>query len=319
MRMQRSLFIHRFTDLFTRSVMAVLFFLVFIALTPASVFAAESDVVLMASQQDLGSIAIRAKDPIDKGFVGELSIKIWSAKNSQDDIKTYPLSYAGGLYSATVNIADHQFDKGIYYIELHGPSGLLKSDFTMMAVEGNEWDRYIYHEGKVVGVRCRAVLSIEPEIIKNSTEEANSSEQFKSGYGYTTTFKSNVVSNIEVDASTALTGAGNARVIFPEFNYRDGSTINTVYGQFDRLTDCTNRSEINNLAGSVLELKENPFSSSNKRVHFTPIWYPDNLNYTAYTDVFDAWTPGGMLSMPVLDSFTVDGNVYDDWQVNQKR
>lgn len=284
-----------------------------------SVQASEQDINVTFYQDTPNSLSVKAFDPVGKGYVGDLTIKVWSAKNSQDDLKTETLNFSGGNYTFTINIADHNNDTGMYYLELYGPSGLLKRDFATIAVSGNEWIRFVHEDGKIVEKICRAILAIDPEIIKNSTEEANSGDDFKSGYGYTTTYKTSVLSNIEVEAEKATTGAGNARLIFPEFNYRDGSTINEAYGQFDRLTDCTERTNLDNLASSVLELKENPFSGSNKRVHFTPIWYPDNLDYTVYTDVFDAWTPGGMLSTPVLDTFKVNGNVYDDWQINEKR
>lgn len=293
-------------------------FLIFIG-SGLSVQAAESDVVLIVYQDTNTSLSVKAFDPIGKGYVGDLTIKVWSAKNSQDDLKTETLNFVGGYYTFTVNIADHNNDTGMYYLELYGPSGLLKSDFGTIAVTGNEWTRFIHEDGKIVEMICRAALAIEPEIVEKSTEEANSGDDFKSGYGYKTTYKNSIISNVEVEAEKALTGAGNARLIFPEFNYREGSTISEAYCQFNRLTDCTERTNIGNTVSSVLELKENPFSGSNKRVHFTPIWYPDNLDYTVYTDVFDAWTPGGMLSTPVLDTFKVDGNVYDDWQINQKR
>lgn len=296
----------------------VLLLLIF-ACSGFSVQAAESDVILIAYQDTNTSLSVKAFDPIGHGYVGDLTIKVWSAKNSQDDLKTETLNYAGGNYTFTINTADHNNDNGIYYLELYGPSGLLKSDFATIAVIGNEWTQFIYENGHVVEKTCRAILAVDPEIVKNSTEEANAGDDFKSGYGYTTTYNTSVLSNIEVDAEKATTGAGNARLLFPEFNYRDGSTIMEVYGQFDRLTDCTERTAATNLAKSQLELKENPFSGSNKRVHFTPIWYPDELDYTVYADLFDAWTPGGMLATPVLDTFKVDGNVYDDWQINEKR
>lgn len=280
---------------------------------------ADSAVTLSAIQNSETSFIITAWDTNTKGNIGELTCKVWSAKNSQDDVKTEVLNYADGKYTFQVNISDHNNDKGMYYLELYGSSGLLKSDFATIAVSGNEWTRYVYNNGNFEQMTCRAVLTIEPKIIEKSTEEANSAEDFKSGYGYTATFKSSVISNVEVEAQKALTGAGNARLFFPEFNYRDGVTINDIYGQYNRLTDCTIRDNQGNIGKSVLELEANPFSAGKKRVHFTPIWYPDNVDYIFYADVFDAWSPGGMLSTSVTNTFSVDGTVYDDWQVNQQR
>ena len=49
-----------------------------------------------------------------------------------------------------------------------------------------------------------------------------------------------------------------------------------------------------------------------RRVHFTPVWYPDGY-YPVYTYVMDMWTPSGMLSTGVTDSVYIQGSMYDDW------
>ena len=50
-----------------------------------------------------------------------------------------------------------------------------------------------------------------------------------------------------------------------------------------------------------------------KRVHFTPIWYPDGDKTQLI--IFDAWTPPGMLIKSMIDTLTIEGNVYDDWHI----
>ena len=66
--------------------------------------------------------------------------------------------------------------------------------------------------------------------------------------------------------------------------------------------------------GSVsFTFKDNEFSTYNRKVHFTPIWYPDGSAYTVYTYIIDAWTPAGMLSVNVNDSIQIQGSLYDDW------
>ena len=58
------------------------------------------------------------------------------------------------------------------------------------------------------------------------------------------------------------------------------------------------------------QVKANPYSTYNRRTHFTPIWYPDG-NYTPYTWLLDCWTPAGMLSMNLTDSVTIRGNLWE--------
>lgn len=297
----------------------ILLSLVFI-ITPPSVFAAENDVILSVYQDSETTLIINAWDGIGGGFVGDLKIQIWSAENSNDDLKEYPLSFTDGKYSTQVNISDHNNNKGIYYLNLYGPAGLLKSDFATVAVSGNEWVKYVYEDGSIEKKIVRATLFTDPTI-ESSTEEANSDyeDNFKSGYGYTTELKTTVITNEEIDASTTIAAAGNARILFPEFNYSNGITIGETFGQYDRLTDCISREDSQNVEFSTLSFKPNLFSASENRVHFTPIWYPDEQEYLFYTDIFDAWTPAGMLGTSTTCSFTVNGNVYDDWQVNETR
>lgn len=45
------------------------------------------------------------------------------------------------------------------------------------------------------------------------------------------------------------------------------------------------------------QLKPNEFSTYDRTVHFTPLWFPDATDYTIYTQVWDTWTPDGMLSI----------------------
>lgn len=61
----------------------------------------------------------------------------------------------------------------------------------------------------------------------------------------------------------------------------------------------------------------NKYSTYNRRVHFTPVLFPDT-SYKTYTYLEDAWTPAGMLSMNLNDFVTINGSVYDDWHIGPK-
>lgn len=64
---------------------------------------------------------------------------------------------------------------------------------------------------------------------------------------------------------------------------------------------------------ATFRFQPNEFSTYNRQVHFSPIWFPDHTSYTVYTYVIDAWTPAGMLSLNLNDSVQIDGSLYDDW------
>lgn len=62
--------------------------------------------------------------------------------------------------------------------------------------------------------------------------------------------------------------------------------------------------------------KKNDYSYYLDRVHFTPIWYPDDMEYVVPLAVFDAWTPAGQLYTTVSDSVRIDeGCAMDDWYI----
>ncbi|SHH59748.1 hypothetical protein [Sporanaerobacter acetigenes] len=118
--------------------------------------------------------------------------------------------------------------------------------------------------------------------------------EMKSGYGL----------NIEVDVATstdapssAVTSAQNVISYFPEFNY------NTYW----RLSEKTSNRKF--------ELQKNKYSPNERRVHYTPLWFPDDEKYTPYSEVIDLWTPAGMLSVGLDDYIDIKGNVFDDWRV----
>ncbi|SHH69647.1 hypothetical protein [Desulfosporosinus lacus] len=122
----------------------------------------------------------------------------------------------------------------------------------------------------------------------------------KSGYGINIDINARVATNAP-DSHT--TWAQNAVAYFPEFSY------NTYWRLLDRIVSGYN---------ATLELKPNKYSTYNRRVHFTPPWFPDAA-YTTYTQVMDAWTPAGMLNVYVNDYVNIKQSVFDDWHIAPKK
>lgn len=121
----------------------------------------------------------------------------------------------------------------------------------------------------------------------------------KSGYG----IKTEVNSTLSVDApSSHFTYAQTGLTYFPEFNYRS----------YWRLLDL-----ISGGRSARFQFKANEYSITNRRIHFTPIYFPDNKRYNLYGVVWDAWTPEGMLSVQVDDYVRIESNVFDDWYTNR--
>mgnify|MGYP000913794474 CR=1 FL=1 len=141
----------------------------------------------------------------------------------------------------------------------------------------------------------RASLSADMSLMPDDKDPTAKGKKMKSGYGV----KINLTTNVKSSVKSWTTGAQTAVTYFPEFSY------NTYWRILDRITDGLSAS---------FEFKTNKYSTYGRRVHFTPVWYPDGT-YTAYTYLEDAWTPAGMLSANLSDYVTIKGNVYDDWHV----
>jgi len=118
----------------------------------------------------------------------------------------------------------------------------------------------------------------------------------KSGYGFNMDASASMYSNAP---SSHITGAQNVVSYFPEFNYE------TYWRLLDRISGGFN---------STFEFRKNIYSTYYRRVHFSPVWFPDG-QYTAYAEILDAWTPAGMLQINPTASLTIDDNLFSDWHV----
>lgn len=127
-----------------------------------------------------------------------------------------------------------------------------------------------------------------------------SGKDMKSGYGV----KAEVTATLSSSApSSHYTYAQTAFSLFPEFNYQT----------YLRLLQRTSGGR-----SAKFSFKENEYSTYNRCVHFTPVWFPDNSRYVIYTQVWDAWTPDGMLSVEVSDYVRIDQSLFDDWYTNRE-
>jgi hypothetical protein len=155
-------------------------------------------------------------------------------------------------------------------------------------VDEGKWE-YTFHS-------YRATLSANMSLTPSSRAWSAKGKEMKSGYGV----EINVTSTVGSRAPAShVTAAQTAVTYFPEFEYT------TYWRVLDPFVDKPD---------TVFHFKHNKYSTYNDRVHFTPLWYPDGP-YTVCTYLEDAWTPAGMLSLPLSDSVTIKGNVYDDWHI----
>lgn len=145
-----------------------------------------------------------------------------------------------------------------------------------------------------------ASLTGDMELWPDDTVPTASGKNMKSGYGV----KENANARLSTNApSSHYTTAQTAVSYFSEFKYQT----------YWRLLSCRKSG-----LSSAFQFKQNPYSTYNRNVHFSPVWYPDNSDYTVYTRIIDAWTPAGMLSVNVNDSVDINGSLFDDWYTKRE-
>lgn len=152
---------------------------------------------------------------------------------------------------------------------------------------GGDWV-YTEHEHHET---LRAGLNVQPDARVPTAEGKN----MKSGYGITMSVTAGGAKNTDVLMPQTVVG------YFPESRYKD----------YWRLLE---RTSPDSSPTASFELKENPWSQTTARVHFTPLWYPDKP-YKVFVTVRDMWTPVGELKQAVTDTITIQGSVHDDWYV----
>lgn len=85
---------------------------------------------------------------------------------------------------------------------------------------------------------------------------------------------------------------------FPEFHYET----------YNRLLEKIN--------GSTWNFKQSIYSLHHSRIHYTPLWYPDDTYYPVAFQAIDAWTPGGQLHMSKAEQVYIFQSCIDDWYIH---
>lgn len=164
--------------------------------------------------------------------------------------------------------------------------------------DGGHWVDEGYWEYEYTGYSASigGTMALAPDDIVPTA----SGKGMKSGYGV----KQDATATLSTDAPTShITHPQTAFSVFPEFQYE------TYLRLLQRVS--SGRS-------AKFTFRPNEFSTYDRTVHFTPLWFPDSTDYTVYTQVWDTWTPDGMLSINLNDYVSINGSLYDDWYTNRE-
>ena len=163
---------------------------------------------------------------------------------------------------------------------------------------GGHWVDEGYWEYEYTGYSAsiHGTMALAPDDIVPTA----SGKDMKSGYSV----KQDVTATLATDAPIShITHPQTAFSVFPEFQYE------TYLRLLQRMS--SGRS-------AKFTFRPNEFSTYSRTVHFTPLWFPDSTDYTVYTQVWDTWTPDGMLSINLNDYVSINGSLYDDWYTNRE-
>ena len=163
---------------------------------------------------------------------------------------------------------------------------------------GGHWVDNGYWEFEYTGYSAsiKGSMSLMPDDIVPTAD----GKEMKSGYG----IKQDTTATLVTDAPTShITHPQTAFSVFPEFQYET----------YLRLLQ-----RISGGRSAKFAFQSNSFSTYDRAVHFTPIWYPDSKDYTVFTQVWDTWTPDGMLSINLNDYVSINGSLYDDSYTNRE-
>ena len=163
---------------------------------------------------------------------------------------------------------------------------------------GGHWVDEGYWEYEYTGYSASigGTMALAPDDIVPTA----SGKDMKSGYSV----KQDVTATLSTDAPIShITHPQTAFSVFPEFQYE------TYLRLLQRMS--SGRS-------AKFTFRPNEFSTYSRTVHFTPLWFPDSTDYTVYTQVWDTWTPDGMLSINLNDYVSINRSLYDDWYTNRE-
>ena len=135
----------------------------------------------------------------------------------------------------------------------------------------------------------RIVISDEPDMME-------------SGYGVQVSCTTTLTTNY--DCPEKLVGTQMVWVRYPESAYGQLSQWQYVNDSLD--------AETGNAGDTIVtwQLAVNPYSVTNSRLHYSPLWFPGG-DYITLAQAFYAWSPVGQLYVFETDSVIISGDMYD--------
>jgi len=188
--------------------------------------------------------------------------------------------------------------------ELDPPADFTDSTYKSTNMKKLTWSVWEW-DGNFVEKTYSAQLSVKAELSPDATavwSKYNSTRKLwttRSGYGLNTAV---TVTLTGVDEDMFV---GNSKVnsYYPEFNYSSAAAKSNMLLQ---------NSENESGYSASFTFDANADTISGNKMHVTPVWFPDG-EYTVKYEVYDIWTPAGMLTGTTYAIINIEGSLYDDY------
>lgn len=154
--------------------------------------------------------------------------------------------------------------------------------------------------------------AIEPSVHVPTAKQQYGKWTMKSGYG----INIEVSSHIKTTINNTRTGNTTTQTYTSAASCSFAANAQTATARFPEFMYSTYYRRLEDVGGGVFGFKKNKHSTYNDRSHFTPLWYPDNTDYSVVVTSDWAYTPTGVLKLnSESNAILINGNVYDDWYV----
>ena len=258
----------------------------------------EEHICVPGSAENLAVFRITVPDvtgTMNISFVVDPDNEIEEMSESNNDL-SHSVEVAP-LPNGTVLDPDDPDLQAIY--ESSGLSGMPELDQSI----SHSWQEYRYENGSYVLHDYHAKLEMTVNLSPDARvvyEEIP--DVIESGFGVSIAVKTTLSTNY--DHAEKLVGVQRVWCWSPESGYGELSGYSDVYDNLQ-----TSEGE---RGDKVIrwQYKVNPYSETDSRLHYTPLWFPDG-SYRVQAQGFQAWSPAGEMYVTESDAVTIDGDMYD--------
>ncbi len=190
--------------------------------------------------------------------------------------------------------------------ELEPPSAFTNSPYKTTSAPTRTWSVWEWNSGfvkKTYEAKLTTSANVTPDSTAVWKEEDSGKWTTRSGYGLNTS----VSVSLTGIPSTMFTGNAKVNSYYPEFNYSTSANSSNMLLRESEDTDGYS---------ATFTFPADGDSISGGKMHKTPIWFPDG-EYSIKYEVYDLWTPSGVLTASTYAIIDIKGSMYDDYYTNR--